>query len=499
MPQEKDKERDPYGWLMCNGRSGHDPDKLMPTQIIAGNALECMDRLVHSFRRQWNIVQFCDCPEALEANKSILLSPTDPSSCSSCSCSSSSSTTTSTNDPPVPGSNGLGKKSFIKREKSDSNGDLSAGDSGGGADKSNSTNGTSGGGGGSGGGGDPESKMNQQNSPLNWLADVALSKEERRIKSKNGGAGSPPESVKSEVQGSSDADSEHNASTDDEEHSTLRKLLKSGSGNNKSNSKNSDRSAPHSKRQKMETLGDVISIVIEQSVPRDSSPDCNSTAAASKSSSRDAPAAAGSPAAAAAAASAAKNGGDSLDTQQMELKHFIRVQDRFRVARTRKPPPVQIMIGSDTILQYPNIPHSWLCSGKLLRLHDPKNQTNYELFHVSLLRVHLPLSSTFVAGNGNFFLMLRQEQWKRGQPVIVSGVNHAMDKNLWHPDSFSKDFGDIKNDLVNCLTGNMVPNQPMKKFWDGFERLTKRLKDDKGQPMLLKLKVTCIGMCLCGF
>ena len=43
----------------------------MPTQIIAGKALECMGRLVHSYRKQWNIAQFCDCPEGLEANKAI--------------------------------------------------------------------------------------------------------------------------------------------------------------------------------------------------------------------------------------------------------------------------------------------------------------------------------------------------------------------------------------------------------------------------------------------
>lgn len=43
----------------------------MPTQIIAGKALECMGRLVHSYRKQWNIVQFCDCPEGLEGNKAI--------------------------------------------------------------------------------------------------------------------------------------------------------------------------------------------------------------------------------------------------------------------------------------------------------------------------------------------------------------------------------------------------------------------------------------------
>jgi len=71
LEQEKDKDRDSYGWLLCTSRSGHDPDKLMPTQIIAGKALECMGHLVHSYRRQHSIIQFCDCPEAIESNKAI--------------------------------------------------------------------------------------------------------------------------------------------------------------------------------------------------------------------------------------------------------------------------------------------------------------------------------------------------------------------------------------------------------------------------------------------
>jgi len=43
----------------------------MPTQIIAGKALECLGRLVHTYRKQWNIAQFCDCPEgkAIEASQ----------------------------------------------------------------------------------------------------------------------------------------------------------------------------------------------------------------------------------------------------------------------------------------------------------------------------------------------------------------------------------------------------------------------------------------------
>lgn len=31
---------------------------------------------------------------------------------------------------------------------------------------------------------------------------------------------------------------------------------------------------------------------------------------------------------------------------------------------------------------YPDNPHTWLCDGKLLRLLDPNNPSNYELFQV---------------------------------------------------------------------------------------------------------------------
>lgn len=81
-----------------------------------------------------------------------------------------------------------------------------------------------------------------------------------------------------------------------------------------------------------------------------------------------------------------------------------------------------------------------------------------------------------------------QDQWKRGQPVIISDVSKFLNKDLWTPESFARDFGDEKNDLINCMTGNIVPNQPMRKFWEGFDHFSKRLKDEKGNPMLLKLK-----------
>jgi len=76
----------------------------------------------------------------------------------------------------------------------------------------------------------------------------------------------------------------------------------------------------------------------------------------------------------------------------------------------------------------------------------------------------------------------------RGQPVLVSDVSKSLNKDLWNPNSFSRDFNDEKNDLINCMTGEVLPNQPMRKFWEGFECVSKRLKDDDGKSMLLKLK-----------
>lgn len=136
-------------------------------------------------------------------------------------------------------------------------------------------------------------------------------------------------------------------------------------------------------------------------------------------------------------------------------------QEQRLISQHRRYLPIRIMTQAESTIQYPDVPHTWLCEGKLLRLLDPHNAQNFRPF---------------------------QEQWKRGQPVLVSQVSDALNMAIWRPESFSKDFGDDKNDLVNCATGNLVPNQPMKRFWDGFDHVDRRLKDGNHQPMLLKLK-----------
>ena len=105
--------------------------------------------------------------------------------------------------------------------------------------------------------------------------------------------------------------------------------------------------------------------------------------------------------------------------------------------------------------------HSWLCDGSLLKLDDAISPHNMKLF---------------------------QSQWARGQPVIISNSNEYLDYKLWHPKAFCKDFGHLRADLVNTLTGKTVPKQPLKWFWEGFEKVSCRPLDSDGTPMLLKLK-----------
>lgn len=129
--------------------------------------------------------------------------------------------------------------------------------------------------------------------------------------------------------------------------------------------------------------------------------------------------------------------------------------------RNKRYLPNRMMTINTSSELYKNVPHDWLCEGRLLRLLNPLNVDNINIF---------------------------QEQWKRGQPVIVSKVSNSLNMDLWRPEAFSRDFGEDANDLINCMTGSIVPNQPMKQFWDGFDYVKKRMKDKEGKPMLLKLK-----------
>lgn len=155
---------------------------------------------------------------------------------------------------------------------------------------------------------------------------------------------------------------------------------------------------------------------------------------------------------------------EELDTNSdgLDLSALLENQKDDLIEEPPAPPPIESKKKlARTMEKYPNTPHSWLCDGRLLLLEDLSCKKNIKLF---------------------------QNQWRRGQPVMVSKITEHLNMELWRPESFSKDFGSRTNDLVNCLNGKVVTGRTMKDFWDGFEHIEKRLMDGKDRPMLLKLK-----------
>lgn len=150
---------------------------------------------------------------------------------------------------------------------------------------------------------------------------------------------------------------------------------------------------------------------------------------------------------------------DKENSGKYSLKSF---SNRYPQSRSgRDPLPIRIYSKVESNLAFMNVPHSWFSNGRLLFLLQSDHPDNLALF---------------------------QEQWKRGQPILVKGVDERLSKELWHPDAFCRDFGEVRNDLIDCRTGAIIKNLPMRRFWEGFESFGKRLKDDDGECMLLKLK-----------
>eukprot|EP00118_Oscarella_pearsei_P007725 m.38504 g.38504 ORF g.38504 m.38504 type:complete len:821 (+) comp32608_c0_seq1:1444-3906(+) len=108
-----------------------------------------------------------------------------------------------------------------------------------------------------------------------------------------------------------------------------------------------------------------------------------------------------------------------------------------------------------------DVPHRWLCEGRLLLLDDPAHPNNLEAFQCC---------------------------WRLGQPVMVAKVNKRLSPTLWTPEAFGNQFGSQTADMVDCRFGALIKQVPVWQFWNGFDRVSVRLRDDAEEPMLLKLK-----------
>lgn len=354
-------DRDEYQWLFCTSRSTHDQERLMLTQIIAGDSLQILGRRIHHFRALWKIPQNCAC----------LMSREEPSK--------------AMDDI---------RRELIQSILNDSK--LNQHDK---MDLSSS---------------DSEAILSKENNDSEKSSQtLALEEKNENENTATKECDSKGSIVKHEKYPSdlTEPKFEDDSSEEGENHSTLRDLLIGSSTKSPSNDaitndvKNVEQIVKKSHKQ---LFDEMMADTLELSKKREENED--------------------------------------LISNQPRRNRYL---------------PIRVMTMALSQELYPGVKHMWLCEGKLLRLLDPMDSNNLKIF---------------------------QQQWKRGQPVIISHVDKCLNMDLWRPESFSRDFGEDANDLINCLTGTLVPNQPMKRFWDGFDYINKRIKDDKGEPMLLKLK-----------
>ncbi|XP_052545310.1 lysine-specific demethylase 3B isoform X4 [Tympanuchus pallidicinctus] len=410
-----------FSWLKCAKGQSHEPENLMPTQIIPGTALYNIGDMVHAARGKWGIKANCPCIN--RQNKSVLrpavtngisqLPTVNPSASVSGNESAFSSGA---------GTAGVGQlemDSVPKSEANDSRIEEPV------KTETLSISNTA------------ETKTNRPlcsetapSSALHWLADLATQKAKEETKE----SGSLRSVLNKESHSPFGLDSFNSStkvspltpklfnslllgpvtSSNKAEGSSLRDLLHTGPGK-------------------------LPQVPLDTGIPFPPVFSAASTGAKGKAS--------------------LPNFLDHIIASVVENKKTSDAAKRAsNLADTQR--DVKEMVMGLNVLD-PHTSHSWLCDGRLLCLHDPSNKNNWKIF---------------------------RECWKQGQPVLVSGVHKKLKSELWKPEAFSLEFGDQDVDLVNCRNCAIISDVKVRDFWDGFEIISKRLRSEDGQPMVLKLK-----------
>ncbi|XP_022607283.1 lysine-specific demethylase 3B isoform X4 [Seriola dumerili] len=424
-------EDEVFSWLKCAKGQPHEPQNLMPTQIIPGTALYNIGDMVHSARGKWGIKANCPCASR---HTKPLVRPSAPNGISQ-----QSTTSGGGGGGLAAAASGIGTTPKAEGEvlaiKTETTQTAAPSDSGGGesvGSTSNSTSGTS----------SPcnltqssakESRSSGEgnSSALHWLADLATQKAKddtkesgslRSMMSRDSRppfgldslsalskpSASSPKLFNSLLLGSSMAQSKP-------EGSSLRDLLNSGPGKLPQGPGESGVPFPS-------VFTSAGSDKLKSSLPNFLDHIIASVVETKKAEGRR---------------TGASEGGE------------------LGVLGGRKDGVMGL-----SVLE-PHTSHSWLCDGRLLCLQDPSNSNNWKIF---------------------------RECWKQGQPVLVSGIHKRLKGNLWRPEAFSEEFGDQDVDLVNCRNCAIISDVKVRDFWDGFQVISKRLQDADGQPMVLKLK-----------
>lgn len=65
-----------------------------------------------------------------------------------------------------------------------------------------------------------------------------------------------------------------------------------------------------------------------------------------------------------------------------KLHYFVRLYN-VPQKNWRETVPIRIMTLTESRKLYPDLPHSWLCGGRLLQLKDPSHAINHSIFQVT--------------------------------------------------------------------------------------------------------------------
>ncbi|CAF2410229.1 unnamed protein product [Rotaria sp. Silwood2] len=118
---------------------------------------------------------------------------------------------------------------------------------------------------------------------------------------------------------------------------------------------------------------------------------------------------------------------------------------------------------------------------------DCNNDPNIEFY----CNGRLPVFNEWASENAKQFF---QKVWSTSCPILVRQVHHKLSKTLWLPEAFKEHMIDHRETpaLYDCetLAPILTNEEILTRFWDGFERLNVRLRDDAhgGRPRILKLK-----------
>ncbi|XP_068133127.1 lysine-specific demethylase 3B [Hyperolius riggenbachi] len=329
-PRREDEmaDEDVFSWIKCAKGQSHEPENLMPTQIIPGTALYNIGDMVHAARGKWGIKANCPC---ISRHSKTVLRPAVTNGMSQLpSVTPSSSCEATASSMPAEFSD-IGKtEDIMKPETTDSVAEDIKPEPDNIQDSVDKTS-------------KPQSPETTPSSALHWLADLAAQKAKEETKDPNSVKTVPPnESTAAPDPPNSNGKSNSSpklfnslllgpaASSTKAEGSSLRDLLHSGPGK-------------------------LSQGAVEGGVPFP--PVFNSTAKGK---------------------SSLPNFLDHIIASVVENKKTTDAAMRAGNTAESLKEGKEMVMGLNVL--DPHTSHSWLCDGRLLCLHDPSNKNNWKIF-----------------------------------------------------------------------------------------------------------------------